>query len=80
MTRGRHLPKTDSDSNGGVREAMLTELPEDTDVVAVIAISIGQDCGKLAQMARNAEFHSLADLLARAQTEAELWVRACEDQ
>lgn len=47
---------------------------------AAIAGCIGRHCAELAEMARNAKFHSLLDLLVRAQIEAELWARAVEDR
>jgi hypothetical protein len=70
----------EASSNDVTGEESPIEIAPGASMEAVLAISIGQHSGKLAEMARNAGFHSLADLLASAQNEAKLWARACEDR
>jgi hypothetical protein len=67
-------------SNEVTREESPVEITPGASMEAALAISIEQHSGKLAEMARNAGFHSLADLLASAQNEAKLWAHACEDR
>jgi hypothetical protein len=55
------------------------ELTAGPDIEAAIGDYIAQLCGELAQMAAKAEYNSLANLLFRAQIEAELWVKASHD-
>lgn len=60
-------------------EGSPTELAPGTSVEAAVGLYIAQLCGELAQMAAKAEYNGLANLLFRAQIEAELWARASED-
>jgi hypothetical protein len=70
---------TEAGSYERAEEESPTELASGTSVEAAIGIYIAQLCGELAHMAAKDEFNILANLLFRAQIEAELWARASED-
>jgi hypothetical protein len=72
--------KKEAGSNEVTGEESSIKIAPGESMEAALASSIGQHSGKLAEMARNAGFHSLADLLASAQNEAKLWAHACEDR
>jgi hypothetical protein len=56
-------------------EGSSTDLPASGLVTISTAVYISQIAGELAALARAADIHILAYLLARAQIEAELWAR-----
>ena len=56
-------------------EGSSTDLPASASVRVATASYISQMAGELAKLARRAEIDILANLLARAQIEAELWSR-----
>jgi hypothetical protein len=70
---------TEAGSYERAEEDSPTELSPGTSVDTAIGIYIAQLCGELAQMAAKDEFDILANVLFRAQIEAELWARASED-
>jgi hypothetical protein len=68
-------PQSELEAMKGESEGSSSDLPASSLSIISTAAYISQIAGELATLARNAEIHILAYLLARAQIEAELWSR-----